>query len=88
MATHSSILGWIIPWTEEPGGFQSMGLQSYLATEHAFFLKLFKALSVSLPLKKFFFKVCVSWIRNKSQICISNYMLALHDLLSGFTRQL
>ena len=24
MATHSSILAWGIPWTEEPGGFQSM----------------------------------------------------------------
>ena len=27
MATHSSILSWKIPWTEEPGGLQSMGLQ-------------------------------------------------------------
>ena len=27
MATHSSILGWRIPWTEEPGGLQSMGSQ-------------------------------------------------------------
>ena len=27
MATHSSILAWEIPWTEEPGGLQSMGLQ-------------------------------------------------------------
>ena len=27
MATHSSILDWRIPWTEEPGGLQSMGLQ-------------------------------------------------------------
>ena len=27
MATHSSILAWRIPWTEEPGGPQSMGLQ-------------------------------------------------------------
>ena len=25
MATHSSILDWRIPWTEEPGGLQSMG---------------------------------------------------------------
>ena len=25
MATHSSILPWRIPWTEEPGGLQSMG---------------------------------------------------------------
>ena len=28
MATHSSILAWKIPWTEEPGGLQSMGSQS------------------------------------------------------------
>ena len=25
MTTHSSILAWRIPWTEEPGGLQSMG---------------------------------------------------------------
>ena len=28
MATHYSILAWRIPWTEEPGGLQSMGLLS------------------------------------------------------------
>ena len=27
MATHSSILAWEIPWTEDPGGLQSMGSQ-------------------------------------------------------------
>ena len=27
MATHSGILAWRIPWTEEAGGLQSMGLQ-------------------------------------------------------------
>ena len=27
MVTHSSILSWTIPWTEEPGGLQSMGSQ-------------------------------------------------------------
>ena len=41
MATHSSILAWRIPWTEEPGGLQSMGSQrvgqdlSDLACTHA-----------------------------------------------------
>ena len=37
MATHFSILAWEIPWTEETGGLQSMGLQRVgrnLATEH------------------------------------------------------
>ena len=27
MATHSSVLSWRIPWTEEPGRLQSLGLQ-------------------------------------------------------------
>ena len=38
MATHSSILAWIIAWTEEPGGLQPIGLQSQIqlkGTEHA-----------------------------------------------------
>ena len=37
MAPYSSILAWEIPWTEEPGGLQSMGLQRVrhnLATKH------------------------------------------------------
>ena len=29
MATHSSMLTWRIPWTEEPGGLQSMGSQNW-----------------------------------------------------------
>ena len=33
MAAHSSVLAWKIPWTEEPGGLQSVGSQSD-ATEH------------------------------------------------------
>ena len=28
MVTHPSILAWRIPWTEEPGGLQSIGLQT------------------------------------------------------------
>ena len=33
MATHSNTLAWKIPWTEEPGGLQSMGLQGLDTTE-------------------------------------------------------
>ena len=33
LATHSSILAWTIPWTEEPGRLQSMGLQESDTTE-------------------------------------------------------
>ena len=33
IATHSSILAWKIPWTEEPGGLQSMGVKESGRTE-------------------------------------------------------
>ena len=32
-ATHSSVLAWRVPWTEEPGGLQSMGSQESDTTE-------------------------------------------------------
>ena len=41
MATHSSILVWRIPWTQEPSGLQSMGLQRVrcdLETKHAYMI--------------------------------------------------
>ena len=41
MAIHSSILAWRIPWTEEPGGPQSIGSQRVdrtEMTEHTVFL--------------------------------------------------
>ena len=34
MATHISILAWEIPWTEEPGGLQSMGCKKSDITEY------------------------------------------------------
>ena len=42
IATHSSILAWKIPWTEEPGGLTPMGLQrvwhnwAHMNTEHIY----------------------------------------------------
>ena len=33
MAIHSSILAWRIPWTEEPGGLQSMELKEWDTTK-------------------------------------------------------
>ena len=35
MATHSGALAWRIPWTDEPGGLQSMGSQRVNTTEAA-----------------------------------------------------
>ena len=49
MATHSSILVWRIPWTEEPGGLQSMGLQRVRhdwAHTHTFLIVLLWGLKV------------------------------------------
>ena len=36
MATHSKILAWEIPWTEEPGGLQFTGSQQSDMTKHAY----------------------------------------------------
>ena len=48
MATHSSILVWRIPWTEEPGGLHSIGLQrvghNLVANTFTFMLDLRKGL--------------------------------------------
>ena len=35
MATHSSVFAWEIPWTEEPGGLQSVGSQQELDSTEA-----------------------------------------------------
>ena len=37
IATHSCTLAWKIPWTEEPGGLQSMGSQRVSTTEQLHF---------------------------------------------------
>ena len=53
MAIHSSILAWKIPWAEEPGGLQSMGLQRVrlsLAT---------KQTTGKIQMKKFYRKLFV-----------------------------
>ena len=41
MATHSSILAWRIPRTEEPGGLQSMGLQRDMTERRTLYLVLY-----------------------------------------------
>ena len=67
MATHASILDWEIPWTEKPGGLQSMGLQESdlilrLNHHHLFFISLNHTFSVSfLCLGSLRFSVCHSY---------------------------
>ena len=45
MATHSSTLAWKIPWTEEPGRLQSMGLLGVNTTEQLHFHALEKEMA-------------------------------------------
>ena len=49
MAAHSSILAQRIPWTEEPGGLQSMGSQSQIQVRG---LSMHAPISLALELKK------------------------------------
>ena len=68
MATHSSILAWRIPWTEELGGLQSTGRKELDTTEQLHFH------FVSLMLKDIsliFSKVIDACVNNSSRIIIS-----------------
>ena len=74
MATHSSILAWRIPWTEELGGLQSTGLKELDMTERLRFtlLSLFRGLVAqlvkNLPVKRSQFDSSVGkipWRRNR-----------------------
>ena len=58
MATHSSILAWRIPWTEEPGGLWSTGSQSEMSkvTEHTRLQKL------QIPLASFPCLLSLLWV--------------------------
>ena len=76
MATHSSILAWKIPWTEEPGQLQTMGLQRVgydwaatnscsrsLACLDIFFLLVFRPKAPKVSMLKHFFKNPSSIVR-------------------------
>ena len=52
IATHSNILAWRIPWTEEPGGLQSMGSQR---VRHDCATNTFTVFSASTQLSAFIF---------------------------------
>ena len=54
MATHSSVLAWKIPGTEEPGGMQSMGSQSQTQLSNKHFMHHFNLSSYSLSIIKYY----------------------------------
>ena len=78
MATHSIILAWRIPWTKEPGGLQSMGLQELDLTwrlshhyhHHAFDCRHFKLSFLTL----------VSWVNSM----MGHWVITLSWLTSVF----
>ena len=66
MSTHSSSLAWKIPWTEEPGGLQSMGPQNVSpdwATEHMVLLRKpeFTFIFLSPEFRDFYKKLLLGW---------------------------
>ena len=83
MATHSSILAWKIPWTEEPGRLQSMGLQR---VEHNWVTNIFSftstlyipsnllhahQVSVRVGIQKMFIKGIGEWFRHGPKTCLN-----------------
>ena len=80
MATHSSILAWRIPWTEEPGGLQSVRPVEKSWTQ-------LKRLMHAYTLKYGFFCSKV-WVRDVSMLHVSSspFSLLYHSLLSEYTK--
>jgi len=84
MATHSSILAWKIPWTEEPGGLQSMGSQR---VRHNFisFLNLSSQRTIFLASKSLCF--LFDWFFTLYYFFSSAYMGFVCSPVSHFLRQ-
>ena len=71
MATHSSILAWRIPWTEELGGLQSTGRKESDTTEqlhfHFHLKKNRQRDSIRRPLQKSKHEIMVAWTRESAE---------------------
>ena len=62
MATHSSILAWRIPLTEEPGRLQSRGCKESDMTEHIiYFLRGYKAYRYNFMVSPHYFNMSLKW---------------------------
>ena len=78
MATHSSILAWRIPWTEEPGRLQSMGSQVSDTTQQlnyqtpAFYLPCIDSLILLLT---YLISLCFGFNRLTLDMCLSKVQL-------------
>ena len=65
MATHSSILAWIIPWREEPERLQSMGSQSWTLLSDFTFT--FRLVITFLPKSEYFL---IAWLQSPSEVIL------------------
>ena len=78
MATHSSFLAWETPWTEEPGGLQSMGSQKELDTaQQVNNNKLFLLMKLLKPNTQGFFPTPTNSLTLQNQLDVSNPFLTL-----------
>ena len=78
MATHSSFLAWETPWTEEPGGLQSMGSQKELdTTQQVNNNKLFLLMKLLKPNTQGFFPTPTNSLTLQNQLDVSNPFLTL-----------
>ena len=75
MANHSSILAWKIPWTEEPGGLQSMGLPR---VRHDWVTNTF-SLSLSLPNQSWVPRLLISYCALLSRSVLFNTLRPYGD---------
>ena len=66
MATHANIIAWRIPWTEDPGGLQSMGLQSRTRLEQLTLSLLFSRLSIFS--EQFVKGQVTGWVNSRAKI--------------------
>ena len=76
MATHSSILAWKIPRTEEPGGLQSMGSHRVGRTQHRVGRTQLKHLSTQALTHAFVFNFKFSLVRSKASFTDGKWKLA------------
>ena len=74
MTTHSSILTWEIPWTEEPGGLRSMGLQNVM---HEICLHWKNIQELQCKTAETTFQLCHLWDRRSSGSCLPIYTSSL-----------
>ena len=79
MAPHSSTLAWKIPWTEEPGGLQSMGLLELDTTERLTFTFHFHALEKEMAPHSSTLAWKIPWMEEPGGLQSMGWLRVGHD---------